>query len=379
MMRQNSNLRQSSRSGFTLASRSGFTLVELLVVITIIAILASLLLAAASGALGRGEETRIKAQIDQINGAFEDYKNTLGSYPPNAQYPSTNVTDANKVLSAFKRHFKKAYPQHRETEQLIRALVGLGTGANFDNPNLEGGMTAAESLVFFLTKMSDDPRYPISGVGGPSYSLVNAPTNTEEADPVENRSWWLEPQIQNLGPRTDSNFFDATDGRFIIYTDPQGGGQRQLNFWYLKDPSRFAPYAYFDTSRASTVSPADDVAAVSTLTSIFAGADADILNQMKIVYAVKQTIPAAISDDTKNLYTFTNKGKFQIIHAGRDESWGAFPVISTTTSSGGAYRELLEAGTSNVVAVTYPEGPWTLDLADTLTNFTDGTLADAQP
>ena len=29
--------------------------------------------------------------------------------------------------------------------------------------------------------------------------------------------------------------------------------------------------------------------------------------------------------------------------------------------------------------LVFPAGPWTLNLADTLTNFSDGTLEDSQP
>ena len=34
---------------------------------------------------------------------------------------------------------------------------------------------------------------------------------------------------------------------------------------------------------------------------------------------------------------------------------------------------------NDAAVITYPAGPWTGDIRDTLTNFTDGTLEDAQP
>jgi prepilin-type N-terminal cleavage/methylation domain-containing protein len=63
----------------------GFTLVELLVVITIIGILASLITVAAVGALRKAHETRIKVEVDQIDSAIEEYKNKTTAYPPNCR------------------------------------------------------------------------------------------------------------------------------------------------------------------------------------------------------------------------------------------------------------------------------------------------------
>lgn len=366
-------------------ARTGFTLVELLVVITIIAILAGLLLAAASGALGKGEEARIKAQIGQMNGAFEDYKNTLQGYPPTTQ------TDANadnqhlanaKILSAFKRHLKKAYPSHRENDSLIEALVGAGPASpTTQTPNLLGGMNAAEALVFFLTKMSDDPRYPISGVGGPSYSLGNSNAVDVKIDPIDNRSWWLEPNTQSLGPRAESKFFDETDERYIVYVDPQDSNRfRQINFWYLKDQSDFAPYLYFDVSRGADVTAANDPPALTMQGSDvapFEGADSDALNQLLYVHPIKR--PNSNSAAT-NPFIYANKGKFQILHPGRDEAWGVLPMVNPTDSSQLIASEAYHNGSpTTLLSLVFPDGPWTLDLADTLTNFTDGTLSDAQP
>ncbi|MGH9897043.1 MAG: type II secretion system protein, partial [bacterium] len=70
--------------------RAAFTLVELLVVITIIGILASLITVAAVSALRKARETEIKAEIDQVSTAIEEYKNKTTAYPPNCQTDGTS-------------------------------------------------------------------------------------------------------------------------------------------------------------------------------------------------------------------------------------------------------------------------------------------------
>jgi general secretion pathway protein G len=59
----------------------GFTLVELLVVISIIGLLASIVLAATSSASKKARDGRRLAEVHQIQIALELYKSTNGTYP----------------------------------------------------------------------------------------------------------------------------------------------------------------------------------------------------------------------------------------------------------------------------------------------------------
>jgi type II secretion system protein G len=95
-------------------SRAGFTLIELLIVIAIIAILASLVLAAARSVQNKGARSRAEAEISAIAAALESYKADIGDYPSNsvANYSSpgnnfalvTNLmpTNGGKVYYEFK-------------------------------------------------------------------------------------------------------------------------------------------------------------------------------------------------------------------------------------------------------------------------------------
>ena len=63
---------------------SAFTLVELLIVIAIIAILASLVLAAASSVQKKGARSRAEGEIAALEAALESFKADNGDYPTNS-------------------------------------------------------------------------------------------------------------------------------------------------------------------------------------------------------------------------------------------------------------------------------------------------------
>jgi len=83
------------------SSRRGFTLVEMLAVIVIIAILASLITAAAIAARRKAAIAVINAEINQLDMACKAYKARFGDYPPDF----TNATD-------LARHVRRAFPRY---------------------------------------------------------------------------------------------------------------------------------------------------------------------------------------------------------------------------------------------------------------------------
>jgi prepilin-type N-terminal cleavage/methylation domain-containing protein len=345
-LEMNTSKKQLSRRSPHPASRilhppRGFTLVELLVVITIISILTALVVVAAGAARRAAMRARIKAEMSEISTGFEEYKNKVTAYPPNCMIdfgPHTvepGMVDANQVYLDLKKHLSQAFPMHREPDGLIRQLAGLT--ANTGTP-LQGGMRANEAVVFWLGGFSSDPKYPISGQGGPSF--------VGTVDPIEGRSFIYPFDVTRLGPRADDGTFD-TSGRYIEYIVTINGVQqtRRINFWDYKPSRSEEPYVYFDTSRYL---PAEY--------------DPPAQGGEPHIHALKRI--------SNGQLTYATPDKFQLLHCGIDGEWGEdFDRTS--------YAEY-EADVDNFLA--FPEGPFTGDMADTIVNFTtESTLEDSQP
>jgi len=107
--------------------RRGFTLIEMLAVIVIIGILASLITMAAVAAINRAKKARIKLEIDGLEMAIKNYINEFGDLP--------DFTDTDAV----RRHMKNRWP--KITDAQINSVLS--------NQN------AASSIVFFLGGMTD--------------------------------------------------------------------------------------------------------------------------------------------------------------------------------------------------------------------------------
>ena len=61
-------------------SQKGFTIIELIVVIAIIAVLASIVLANVTKYIGKGRDAAIKGQVSQIRSAATDFFSTNSTY-----------------------------------------------------------------------------------------------------------------------------------------------------------------------------------------------------------------------------------------------------------------------------------------------------------
>ena len=331
---------------------TAFTLVELLVVITILAILVALLIPAVISAQRRAQSTRIKMEIDQLATGFEDYRNDVaGEYPPNAWGISDSVNNANAVV----RHFKKAFPRHREPEALIKGLAGDGAGPQW----LAGGLSPAEAVFFWLGGFSSDPKYPISGPGGPSFLLG-------QVDNIEDRNRIYDFDLTRLGAEGIDVKTAIQNGsvRSVQYEIAVNGQPqiRQINFWQYYPPKSTKPFVYFDTSRSKPRAPETTIYASAMAHPSIAG-----------VAPIKRLATTLISPGNPIVQDvrYANEDKFQILHAGVDDDWGEFDPLRINFMAPSAS---VPTGT-----ILYPDGPFIGELSDTVVNFDERTLQDAQP
>ena len=351
----------------TANSPRAFTLTELLVVITIIAILTSLITVAAVSAMKRANQARITLEIQQLSSAIEQFRNDMGAYPPNGVSPTSMTNNAGILLvninvADFNRMFNQAFPRHQEPDFLIAGLAGgaVGGGVGTGTAVLAQGMNGAEALVFWLGGFSKDPKYPISGPGGPSFE--NAVGVFED---LEGRNRTFEFDLGRLGPRDANGNFDTTVGRVIAYgvdfnndgDTNDAGESRLINMWRYTPSGSVQPLAYFDASRhrAQVQTPANTF--VVDYDPWFGQLSANITDSL---FALKR-----LNETNLDRFEFVNQGKFQILHCGLDDVWGNFAsAFSLVETSGNP--------------ILFPEGPFIGDIADTLSNFSTGTLEDEQ-
>jgi general secretion pathway protein G len=89
-------------------NKQGFTLIELLIVIAIIAILASLVLAAAGSVQKKGARSRAEAEIKAVEAALESYKSDNGDYPSNS-CPNYALPNSSNLVTALMPSSGKIY------------------------------------------------------------------------------------------------------------------------------------------------------------------------------------------------------------------------------------------------------------------------------
>lgn len=104
---------------------SGFTLVELLVVITILVVLATILVGIINpkALIGRANDSKRKNDLNKIRTAFEEFFNDNGRYPTAVEINTWNqLSNCDKVVPDLKKYLK-TWPCDPDKE-LYRVLVG---------------------------------------------------------------------------------------------------------------------------------------------------------------------------------------------------------------------------------------------------------------
>ncbi len=247
---------------------AGVTLVELLVVIAIIGLLIGLLIPAVNIAYISVKKGTIKAEVDTLVNAIEQYKNKYGDYPPDGS--SWPIMEA---------HLRKAFPDILQSEMNFlnpheynnpsNAFKQVGSVADIRNDNdisLQSLITAdddpntrfinvmdrAEALPFFLGGFSQDKQRPFSGTGGPFIATGVAAQPFQYNGSRENPLFPF--KATRLSLDQISGYTISTDEvRYgEIPCQPLGGSapRNDLLPVYLSETNTWeegAPYVYFDS------------------------------------------------------------------------------------------------------------------------------------
>lgn len=361
--------------------QSAFTLTELLVVITIIAILAALITGAAINALNRAKQVAITQEIMQLGNSLEDFKNTYGAYPPNVftleSGSPLNLTNPEKNLAASDliRFMKKCFPRSAEFQvNTSGAIPQRNNVPAIDNlyPVLEVGLTPAEAIVFWLQGFSNDTQRPLSGTDLEAKSIDDNGTTINDVITIES----FTPRYDFDRGRLRISRDASGNRRYIdeVYrADGSGPFQIQL-YEYLASGSQ-EPLLYFDTSRRSPAQTVKDFPHNPNPMNV-PGHEKfyKTANGSGCIVPFKQIVansPQPLTDLKQIEYV--NPRTFQILHCGIDDIWGNMCYDAET----GTQLSQLD-GPTNFPNLLFPTGPFLGDVADTVSNFFSGPLADEQ-
>jgi type II secretory pathway pseudopilin PulG len=134
--------------------------VELLVVIVILAMLASLVTVAGSRAMTAARNAAIKAEIDMLHMALMNYKNEYGSFPPAIATIVANGTDP------ASKHLQRLFPRLVSgSAAAVQAsyLPYLNNNSTFP---AAAGISPDTALVAWLYGFNDDPTAPVLSTNG---------------------------------------------------------------------------------------------------------------------------------------------------------------------------------------------------------------------
>lgn len=323
-----------------------FTLVEVLVVILIISILIALLIPTVRGVLASAQRFRIAADLSQLERAVHAYKEKYGDFPPDFSDARAGVPFQQTVAY---RHIRKVWQRIDPAELNIIATYAKT-------------IDTAEALVFWLGGLSDNPKRPFTGAGGPLYAT---------GDSAVPYAWRIQER--------NSPIFNFDEGRLSL----EKVGDYVVGASYVPQGQN-APFVYFDARTYAFINNGNPEYAFYQ----FPSPDGSGVTR---VVAYKSTI--VNSNPKPPFYDsevhFVNRDTFQIISAGLDDMYG--PVV------GGSAPTLIyndDDGNPVPLFTTYPTfKPYHPNLPgdtsyyhyqdgqrDNMANFTEGsTLEDAQP
>jgi prepilin-type N-terminal cleavage/methylation domain-containing protein len=300
---------------------AGFTLVEMLVVITIIAILAGLVVTGALVARKRAKIGAIVTEISQFDAALRAYKEKFGEYPPDG-------TDQNAIL----RHIHKAFPRY-DTAKGVPQIGAPGTGS----------LTPFNSLTFWLGGRWDDVNKRFTGFS---------------ADPTNPFDLGVTPSVSRIGPFLELDPNQCGDGGTVTFTPASGTTTTPMyafRYWpkeAVNEAKTYGALVYFRADNGNY----DTAKTWSDNTNNFYADKPRPDGVYAWVYPARDTRITS--------RPWINPKLFQIFSSGL----------------GLQYDSPTDRGTPGFVGLLFPSGDnYGRQTYDDITNFNSGTLEDAKP
>lgn len=150
--------------------QSGFTIVELLIVIVIIGILATLVIVTFSGVQQRARDSERKTDINAVAGQLEAFYASKGYYPPEVDFESATFREANEIRIDTKAF---ADPSTAATQDFSAGVANVPAGSNVNK------------VYYYQTLNEDDTACTTAGAQCAKYTVS---ANLEGKDPVSTYS-----------------------------------------------------------------------------------------------------------------------------------------------------------------------------------------------
>lgn len=196
----------------------GFTVIELLVVITVIALLAAILVPVVGSAFRRANEFAIQTEMSQLDQAIEQFKNKYGFYPPNID-PNDVLPGGIGSAAEMLPYLNRISPNHNEGN----GTAGTQLEQWWNTVGVNIDPTKGEDLVFWLTGLAKNKQFPLTA-----------------GEPAAN---WLAYDGNNI--ERDS-FIDLETDRLLIDADNRTAGYAQA-----RGPD--VPYLYVQANSYGTI------------------------------------------------------------------------------------------------------------------------------
>jgi prepilin-type N-terminal cleavage/methylation domain-containing protein len=296
-----------------LSARKGFTLVEILVAITVIAILGGMLLAGLFPALRRAQEMSAFTELKQIEQGIESFKTKYGFYPPSfVQFHNRPLTGVDSKVALMRRYLNRISPNHQESD--IRIQAWFAANGNSMNPNL------GHDIVFWLSGLFKNKQFPLTGgvqINNATHTSNILPAFSSSATSGDLREIFFEFQSEKL--------FDPTGT-----APPQ---PTALVAGYSQQTSALSALVYIDSASYS-IELADDPTTVGLPRTLYTNLWLPPLNNRRRNIGYWRRNSGNLSNRAEPTYveirdrfvTFENPTTFQLFFSGTDGVCGQEPT-----------------------------------------------------